>query len=116
MHIIYEHNAEVNIEGENHETFPLYENGNGVYVSSAALNLNSNEKYRLQIKTRDGKEYVSDFATVKNTPAIDSISWQRENGGLKIYVNTHDPQNNTKYYQWKYEETWEIHSAYLSVP
>src|SRR4029078_7417977 len=27
-------------------------------------------------------------------------------------VNTHDPQNSTKYYQWKYEETWEIHSAY----
>lgn len=112
-HIVNEHNAVVNIESEIHETFPLNEIGNGVYVSSP-LNLDNHKKYRLQIKTRDGKEYVSDFVTVKNTPAIDSISWKRENDGVKIYIDTHDPQNNTRYYQWKYEETWEIHSAYPS--
>ena len=81
---------------------------------SSSLNLNSNQKYHLTIKTRDGKEYASDFATVKRTPDIDSISWKQEHGGVRIYVNTHDPQNNTKYYHWKYEETWEIHSAYYS--
>lgn len=113
VNIIYEHNAIVNIEGENNETFPLYENGNGVYISSS-LNLNNNEKYRLKIKTQDGKEYASDFTPVKLTPDIDSISWKRENGGVKIYVNTHDPQNNTRYYHWKYEETWEFHSTYYS--
>ncbi|MEP6595794.1 MAG: DUF4249 domain-containing protein [Ginsengibacter sp.] len=113
VNIVYEHNAVVNIESENNETFPLYENGNGAYISSS-LNLNSNEKYRLHIKTQDNKEYVSDFAAVKHTPAIDSISWLRENGGLRLYINTHDPQNNTRYYQWDYSETWEFHSAYLS--
>ncbi|MGZ4091290.1 MAG: DUF4249 family protein, partial [Bacteroidia bacterium] len=41
VNIIYEHNAEINVEGENQETFPLSENGNGVYISSAPLNLNS---------------------------------------------------------------------------
>jgi len=111
--IVYEHNAVVNIESENNQVFPLTENGNGVYISSS-LNLNANEKYRLQIKTQDGKEYVSDFLKVKHTPAIDSISWLREDGGLRLYINTHDPQNNTGYYQWKYEETWEVHSAYES--
>jgi hypothetical protein len=114
VNIIYEHNAEVNVEGENQETFPLYENGNGVYISSALLNLNNTEKYRLHIRTQDGKEYASDFVPYKHTPEIDSISWQRENGGVKIYINTHDPQNNTKYYHWKYEETWEFHSTYYS--
>jgi Domain of unknown function (DUF4249) len=112
--IISEHNAVVNIEGENNEIFPLYENGNGIYISPSPFNLNNNEKYRLQIKTGDNKEYTSDFATVKRTPEIDSISWKRENGGVRIYVNTHDPQNNTRYYKWNYEETWEYHSAYLS--
>ena len=113
VNILYEHNAVVNIESDNNETFPLYENGNGVYVSSS-LNLNNNQKYHLTIKTQDGKEYASDFATVKRTPPIDSITWKQENSGVRIYVNTHDPQNNTKYYHWKYEETWEFHSTYSS--
>ena len=112
--IVYEHNAVVNIESENNELFPLYENGNGVY-SSSSLTLDNNQKYRLKITTQDNKQYVSDFTSVKRTPAIDSISWQRENDGVRIYINTHDPQNTTRYYQWKYEETWEIHSAYLST-
>jgi hypothetical protein len=111
--IIYEHNAVVNIQGENQETFPLVENGNGVYIS-ASLNLNNTEKYRLDIKTQDGKEYASDFTPVKSTPDIDSLNWLQENGGVNIYVNTHDPLNNTKYYFWKYEETWEFHSTYYS--
>ena len=26
---------------------------------------------------------------------------------MVIYANTHDPTGNTRYYQWKYNETWE---------
>ena len=57
---------------------------------------------------------MSDFSQVQSTPLIDSVSWQNQNGGVQVYINTHDPLNNVKYYQWKYEETWEIHSAYRS--
>lgn len=113
VNVIYEQNAQVNIEGENQDTYPLFENANGGYTSSS-LNLNNNGNYRLHIRTQDGKEYLSDFTKGRSTPAIDSISWLRENGGIKFYINTHDPQNNTKYYQWKYKEVWEIHSAYLT--
>src|SRR4030095_7378655 len=88
-------------------------NAKGEY-SIAQLILNSNKKYRLYIRTRDGKEYISDFTAIKHTPPIDSISWQRENGGVRLYVHSHDAQNGTKYYQWKYEETWEFHSDYYS--
>jgi len=115
VNIIYEHNAVVNVEGANNEIFPLYESGNGLYVSASPLNLNISEQYRLRINTQDNKQYVSDFVTAKHTPPIDSITWKRENGGLRIYINSHDPQNNTRYYKWDYEETWEIHSAYLST-
>lgn len=111
--IIYEHNALLTIEGENNESFPLRESGTGTYLSST-LNLNSSEKYRLRIITTDGKEYISDFASVKSTPDIDSVSWKREGGGVQFYINTHDAQNSTKYYQWKYDETWEFHSAYFN--
>ena len=105
--------AQVNVEGENGSNFTLNGNANGEY-SIAQLILDNNVKYRLHIKTTNGKEYASDFTSVKYTPPIDSITWQRENGGLRLYVNAHDPQNATRFYQWKYEETWEFHSAYYS--
>jgi len=110
---VREHNAMVNIEGQNNETYPLYETGDGVYTSSS-LQLNSNEKYRLRIKTQFGKEYVSDFSSYRTTPDIDSLNWKRNNGGVKIYINTHDDRIQPGYYYWKYEETWEIHSAFYS--
>jgi len=110
---IAEQFASVAIEGDGNDQYPLSENQAGVY-SSSPLTLNSNEKYRLHIRTTDGKEYMSEFSQVQSTPLIDSVSWQNQNGGVQVYINTHDPLNNVKYYQWKYEETWEIHSAYTS--
>jgi hypothetical protein len=105
--------AQLNIEGDDGSSFPLFSNGNGEYTVSQ-LTLYDGVKYRLNIRTSDGKEYVSDYTPVKYTPPIDSITWQRENDGLRLYANAHDPQNDTKYYQWKYEETWEIHSSYYN--
>ena len=108
-----EFSAQVSVEGEDGSNFILDAAGNGVY-SNAQLVLNSGTKYHLHIRTADGKEYASDYSPVKNTPPIDSITWQRENDGVRIYANARDPQDSTKYYQWKYEETWEIHSAFYT--
>ena len=105
--------AQVSVEGDNGSSFALTDNTNGDY-NIAQLNLDNSVKYRLHIKTTDGKEYVSDYSSVKFSPPIDSITWQRENGGLTLYINAHDAQNATKYYQWKYEETWEFHSAFYN--
>jgi hypothetical protein len=109
---IYEDGAQVNIEDEDGASYPLYWRNSGIYTSDS-LSLNPANKYRLHIKILNGSEYASDFTAVKNTPPIDSISWQLENGGVQIYVNSHDPSNNTKYYQLKYSETWEFHSPYI---
>ena len=109
----FELGAKVNVEGENGSSFVLTGNTRGEY-SIAQLPLLNNVKYRLHIKTVDGKEYASDFVPIKVTPPIDSITWQRESEGVRLYVNTHDPQNATKYYQWEFEETWEFRSAYYS--
>ena len=112
--VAYERNAQVSIESNNNESFPLTEGVNGSYTSGL-LHLNPNSKYRVRIITQGGKEYLSDFSPVKYTPPIDSITWQMENDGVQIYVNTHDDQNNTKYYRWAYSETWEFHSRYLKT-
>jgi hypothetical protein len=109
-----EHNAIVNIEGINNETFPLYETGDGVYTSSP-LQLDPNEKYRLKIKTQYGKEYESDYSSYRTTPDIDSLTWKRDNNGVKIYISTHDEKVKPGYYNWNYKETWEIHSTYYST-
>ncbi len=108
-----EFSAQVEAEGEDGSSFTLFDNGNGLYTNNQ-LTLNNSVKYRLHIRTTDGREYASDYTPVKYTPLIDSVTWQRENDGVMLYANAHDPQNETKYYQWTYEETWEIHSAYYN--
>ena len=98
------------VEGNDNSSYPLTETGNGIY-SLGQLALSNTRKYRLHIKTTDNKEYLSDFTAVKNTPAIDSITWY-ENNGVHIYINAHDATGNTRYYRWEFEETWEYHSTF----
>ncbi len=51
-----ERNAQVTIESDANESYPLSEISAGDY-SAAPLNLNTAHRYRLNIKTADGKEY-----------------------------------------------------------
>ena len=111
--MVLEKGAQVRIEGENNSTLALAEKTTGNY-SADNLNLPNNQKYRLRIKTTGGKEYLSEFVEVKKNPPIDTVSWKIEDGGMQLYVQTHDDQNKTQYYQWEYKETWEFHSFYRS--
>ncbi|MDO1450369.1 DUF4249 domain-containing protein [Rhodocytophaga aerolata] len=111
---IAETGARVIVQSEQQESYQFMETGNGVYTLPA-INVVSGQKYRLQILTASGQEYESEYVAVKATPAIDSISWKVENGGLQLYANTHDEQNNTWYYRWRFEETWQYTSAFEST-
>jgi hypothetical protein len=111
--IHYETGAAVSLQGQDSSVYILTEKGQGVY-SADNLSFINTIKYRLRITASGGEQYVSDFVEVKNNPPVDSISWKVENGGVQLYINTHDPQNNTRYYQWVYDETWEFHSTYYS--
>lgn len=112
--VAFEQGAKVFVESEDNIIIALKEANTG-HFTTANLNLSNNKKYRLSILTKDGKTYKSDFASIKYNPPIDSVSWKRVGRDIQLYVNTHDPNNNTKYYQWEYDETWEIHSYYLST-
>jgi hypothetical protein len=109
----YEQGAQIIIQADDSSVFSLQESNQGQYIAND-LNLNSNKKYRLKIQTANGENYVSDFVPVIPNPPIDTINYQQTGAGLQISLNTHNPQNNTRYYQWLYKETWEFHSAYLS--
>jgi hypothetical protein len=108
-----ENNAQITVEGKDNTTRSLTFAGRG-YYKSPGLNLVIGNEYRLRIRTTDGKEYLSEYVKARQTPAIDSISWDRDNDGVRIYANTHDPSRKSIYYRWDYDETWEIHSKYLS--
>jgi hypothetical protein len=111
-------NAVLTIEGDQNTSYPLTEKGNGYYVC-AGLNLDNTHKYRLDIKTANGKEYVSNYESVLNSPPIDSVTFDvngtpQAGPGLNIYVDTHDPSNKINYYRWDYQETWIFHSHFFS--
>lgn len=106
-------NAIVTIESSKGDSYPVPETGKGTYVS-ATLSLDNTLNYRLRIKTADNSEYVSDFVPVVNAPPVDSINYALKSNGIQFYVSTHDPRNNTSFYRWEYEETWVLHTAYIS--
>ena len=106
-----ESGARVTIESQSGQTWTLTEKEAGSYLS--ALSLPSGSRYRLKVQTRSGRQYETDFLEVKSTPPIDSVTW-RQPDDVEIFVHTHDPSNNTRYYRWEFTETWEYHSFYDS--
>ena len=110
--------ATVAVVSDQNATYPLYDTGNGNYVS-AGLNLDNSHKYRLTIKTSDGKQYQSDLQSVLITPPIDSVGFNiissSAKTGIQVYVNTHDATNMTKYYRWDYNEEWLFYTRYTST-
>jgi len=105
--------ASVSVEAKSGAVFPLSSIGNGLYRIDQ-LPMQTNEQYRLHIRTAANQEYFSEYVDYKPTPAVDSLSWKRVDKGVQIFANTHDLQNNTRYYRWDYDETWEFHSPFLS--
>jgi hypothetical protein len=111
--IITQAGALISVEMQDGGILPLSEMGNGQYAISQ-IPVNPSEQYRLRIATPDGKAYSSDFSSPIVTPPIDSVSWRLTPEGVNIYVSTHDISNDTGYYRWQYEETWEYTSGYPS--
>lgn len=109
-----EYFANVQVEGENGDNFTLTDEGNGNYTLLPQVY--SEQKYRLHVRTFDGKEFASDFVPIINSPDIDSISWKvNENLGIDILANTHDDNNSKGYYRWRFMETWQYSSKYQSI-
>jgi Domain of unknown function (DUF4249) len=76
--------------------------------------------YSLHINTtaaNGGLSYESSPTEMKPVPPIDRIYYEkkvyitypRPIEGCQIYLDTHDPMNISKFYRWKFSETWEFH-------
>jgi len=106
--------ATLTVESKSGTSYALTETGNGQYIHTQ-LPLTFGQEYRLRIRTPDNKEYLSDYLVARKTPDIDAVTWKIENEKLILYANSHDASNNTRYYKWDYDETWEIRSYYTAL-
>ncbi len=108
--------------------FSLNETDAGIYNPDPSFHGVVGRSYTLRIKTdltRSNKSYQSPPLLMKPVPPIDSIYYDKvvlsrsifdghpTGEGCQIYLNTHDPENNCKYYRWEYIETWEIRLPYI---
>jgi hypothetical protein len=106
-------NAMVTLEDEQGSVYPLHEQGKGLYTGSN-LTVSTAKKYRMHIRTSDKEDFFSQYINIKPSPVVDSVFWMPESDGIFIYVNTGDPSGNTRYYKWKFTETWEYNSTFGS--
>jgi hypothetical protein len=107
--------ALVTIQSENGNSFSLVHVGEGKYRLDGLV-LDEFVKYRLVINTSEN-EYHSEFITLKASPILDEVTWEisPDGDGIQIFVDAHDPSNQTRYYQWVFEETWEYTSELISI-
>lgn len=108
-----ERNASVSIEDSQGKTYTLPETAPGYY--SGPVPVSDQENYRLHIVTETGEEFLSAFVEVTTAPAIDSVYWTPEGDGIKVFVDTHDPDNNSRYYKWEIVETYQYTAGFYSV-
>jgi hypothetical protein len=111
---IFENGASVTLEGSDGSTYIASPGGPGTYTFGS-LPLDPTKTYRLDIHTTSGDEYQSDYVPVIPNPPIDSITLvAKGSDGVYLNANTHNPSNNSRYYQWSWSETWEYNSAEYS--
>ncbi len=107
--------AKLSLEGEKGENYPFIDKGKGLYILVPGA-LNRTTKYRLNITTRNGQQYASDFVQVSKTPPIDSVTYKLDKflNAMVIKINTHDATNSTRFYRWQFEDTYEYYTPYYS--
>jgi hypothetical protein len=100
----------------------------GTYVTPPSFRGATGRSYTLHIKTSNSsgyRSYESLPMQMRPVPPIDSIYYEKTEipspypdgqnaNGAQIYLNTHDPQNNCKFYRWEFEETWEFRLPYMT--
>lgn len=106
--------AKVFIEEEGGVKFALREGADGIYTSDNLV-FSPLKRVRLHILTVGQKEYASDYVYSKETQPIDSVTWRVNSRGVQLAVNTHDVSGQSRFYRWKFNETWEFTAAFESA-
>jgi hypothetical protein len=110
----------VTIYDINNNAFEYSENGNGVYVRYMPNGLiNSGTEYFLEVKTPDGKTYLSETVKMSVSGQIDTINYEIQSqlifnsdpyvyrDGVQFFIDGSNSSDSAFYYKWNVSETWE---------
>jgi hypothetical protein len=109
-----EKGAVVQVESETGITYVLPELVKAGNYGRPSLNLDQTKKYRLRIRTKDNKEYLSDFVESKISPPIDTVTYDFRRDNFNIYASTHDAAGKSRYYKYHHIETWQYTAPIVS--
>jgi hypothetical protein len=119
--------SQVSISDDLGNSFSLHEIKAGTYITDASgFKGVPGRHYTLHIRTNslNGiRNYESSPVEMKAVPPIDSIYYDKvvveapsENfkgvDACQIYLDTHDPTDQCRYYRWDYSETWKLRILY----
>jgi len=100
--------------------YTLTEVKSGSYITPSSFRGAVGRQYTLHITSGsdfNNDHYVSNPMEMKPVPPIDSVYYRKTvieaaNGffkgvdGCQIYLDTHDPSGNCRYFRWDFAETW----------
>ena len=112
-----ESNAKVTVTDNDQKTYLFQEQSPGTYVSIEKFSAQPNKSYQLSIVTSQGKTYASQKVQIPDVSQIDQVVASKErdqlgNEVVSILVDSYDPDANSKYYRFEYEETYKIIAPY----
>jgi hypothetical protein len=113
--------ALVNISDIRGNVFPLFYTDNGWYeTEDKKLKGIPGNTYSLNITGSDGTQYESSPELMAEVPPIDSVYYEENEQiyysdkelitekWLTIYLNTQSSSDETSYFKWEFDETWEF--------
>lgn len=116
-----EYGAQVYILDDKNNRFDLIDSGEGVYKClDESVKAETGVTYQLFITDVFNKQYESSPILVEASPEIENLGWEEtkvivfedneaiEKKALDIVIDAKDPSEQTKYYQWDFEETFEV--------
>lgn len=108
-----ETNASVQIVDGSNNIYSFTEDEPGVYISNSKFEALPGLDYQLMITTNKNEKYITLNKQLTNSTQIDELYASRETNSvgtevMSIFVDSFDPNRNSNFYRYEYEETYKI--------
>ena len=105
-----EHGAVISVIDDMGNTYSFQEGTLGVYISDVEFKAIPDREYQLNISTSKGNTYSSNPTKLTPDATIDEVYAleSEDDDGVSIFINSFNPNRNSRYYRYDYEETYKI--------